>query len=108
MTCFKPPRACYYITRLHIWVIDEGYRGFRTLSAHESLTSMATYADSVSNAARRALWSLSHYQGYMKNLKMLMQGFQCWRLSLKEGIRSKLKFLSQMCPLLARDFATKP
>jgi hypothetical protein len=56
----EPPRACYYITRLHIRVMDEGDSGFRTLSAHESLTLLSTYATSVNNAARRALWSLSH------------------------------------------------
>jgi hypothetical protein len=56
----EPPRACYYITRVHIRVMDVGDRGFRTLSSHESLTSLSTYAASVSNAARRALWSLSH------------------------------------------------
>jgi hypothetical protein len=57
---FEPPRAYYYITRVHIRVMDAGDRGFRTLSAHESLTPLSTYAASVSNATRRALWSLSH------------------------------------------------
>jgi hypothetical protein len=38
----------------------DGDRGFRTLSSHESLTLLSTYAASVSNAARRALWSLIH------------------------------------------------
>jgi hypothetical protein len=56
----EPPRACYYITRIHIKVMDAGDRGFRTLSAHESLTPLSTYAASVSDAARRTLWSLSH------------------------------------------------
>jgi hypothetical protein len=56
----EPPRACYYITRIHVRVMDAGDRGFRTLSAHESLTSLSTYAASVSDAARRTLWSLSH------------------------------------------------
>jgi hypothetical protein len=40
--------------------MDAGDRGFRTLSAHESLTPLSTYASSVSNATRRTLWSLSH------------------------------------------------
>jgi hypothetical protein len=40
--------------------MDVGDRGFRTLSAHESLTPLSTYAASVSDAARRTLWSLSH------------------------------------------------
>jgi hypothetical protein len=57
---YEPPRACYYITRIHVRVMDAGDRGFRTLSAHESLTPLSTYATSVSNAARRTLWSLSH------------------------------------------------
>jgi hypothetical protein len=57
---YEPPRACYYITRVHIRVMDAGDMGFRTLSAHVSLTPLSTYAASVSNAARRALWSLSH------------------------------------------------
>jgi hypothetical protein len=56
----EPPRACYYITRVHISVMDAGDRGFRTLSAHESITRLSTYAASVSNTARQALWSLSH------------------------------------------------
>jgi ribosomal protein L12E/L44/L45/RPP1/RPP2 len=56
----KLPRACYYITRIHVRVMDAGDRGFRTLSAHESLAPLSTYAASVSDAARRTLWSLSH------------------------------------------------
>jgi hypothetical protein len=56
----EPPRACYYITRIHVRVMDAGDRGFRTLSAHESLTPLSTYAASVSDGARRTLWSLSH------------------------------------------------
>jgi hypothetical protein len=56
----EPPRACYYITRIHVRVMDAGDRGFRTLSAHESLTPLSTYAASVSDAARQTLWSLSH------------------------------------------------
>jgi hypothetical protein len=56
----EPPQACYYITRVYIRVMDARDRGFRTLSAHESLTPLSTYAALVSNAARRALWSLSH------------------------------------------------
>jgi hypothetical protein len=56
----KPPRTCYYITRIHVRVMDAGDRGFRTLSAHESLTPLSTYTASVSVAARRTLWSLSH------------------------------------------------
>jgi hypothetical protein len=43
----EPPRACYYITRIHVRVMDVGDRGFRTLSAHESLTPLSTYAASV-------------------------------------------------------------
>jgi hypothetical protein len=54
----EPSRACYYITRIHVRVMDAGDKGFRTLSAHESLTPLSTYAASVSNAARRTLWSL--------------------------------------------------
>jgi hypothetical protein len=54
------PRACYYITRIHVRVMDAGDRGFRTLSAREYLTPLSTYAASVSDAARRTLWSLSH------------------------------------------------
>jgi hypothetical protein len=56
----EPPQACYYITRIHVRVMNAGDRGFRTLSTHESLTPLSTYAASVSDAARRTLWSLSH------------------------------------------------
>jgi hypothetical protein len=57
---YEPPQACYYITHIHVRVMDAGDRGYRTLSAHESLTALSTYATSVSDAARRTLWSLSH------------------------------------------------
>jgi hypothetical protein len=56
----EPPRACYYITHIYVRVMDARDRGFRTLSAHESLTPLSTYAALVSDAARRTLWSLSH------------------------------------------------
>jgi hypothetical protein len=50
--------------------MDAGDRGFRTLSAHESLTLLSTYAASVSDAARRTLWSLSHtYRQQLHNTK---------------------------------------
>jgi hypothetical protein len=67
---YEPPRACYYITRIHVRVIDAGDRGFRNLSAHESLTPLFTYNASVSDAARRTLWSLSHtYRQQLHNTK---------------------------------------
>jgi hypothetical protein len=66
----EPPRACYYITRIHVRVMDTGDRGFRNLSAHESLTPLSTYAASVSDAARRTLWSLSHtYRQQLQNTR---------------------------------------
>jgi hypothetical protein len=50
--------------------MDVGDRGFRTLSAHESLTPLSTYAASDSDAARRTLWSLSHtYRQQLNNMK---------------------------------------
>jgi hypothetical protein len=67
---YEPPRACYYITHIHVRVMDAGDRGFLTLSAHESLTPLSTYAASVSDAARRTLWSLSHtYRQQLHNTK---------------------------------------
>jgi hypothetical protein len=67
---YEPPRACYYITRIHVRVMDAGDRGFRTLLAHEYLTPLSTYAASVSDAARRTLWFLSHtYQQQLHNTK---------------------------------------
>jgi hypothetical protein len=66
----EPPRACYYITRIHVRVMDAGDRGFRTLSAHESLTPLSTYVASVSDATRRTLWSLSHtYRQQLQNTR---------------------------------------
>jgi hypothetical protein len=65
----EPPRAGYYITRIHVRVMDAGDKGFRALSAHESLTPLSTYAASVSDAARRTLWSLSHtYRQHLHNM----------------------------------------
>jgi hypothetical protein len=66
----EPPRACYYITRIYVRVIDARDRWFRTLSAHEYLTPLSTYAASVSDAARRTMCSLSHtYQQQLHNMK---------------------------------------
>jgi hypothetical protein len=69
---YEPPRACYYITHIHVKVMDAGDRGFRTLSVHESLTPLSTYVASVSDAVRRTLWSLSHtYQQQLHNTKYM-------------------------------------
>jgi hypothetical protein len=69
---YEPPRACYYITRIHIRVMDAGDRGFRTLSAHESLTPLSTYAASVRDVVMRTLWSLSHtYRQQLHNTKYM-------------------------------------
>jgi hypothetical protein len=66
----EPPRACYYITRIHVRVMDADDRGFRTLSAHESLIPLSTYAASVSDVACRTLWSLSHtYRQQLQNTR---------------------------------------
>jgi hypothetical protein len=52
--------------------MDASDRWFRTLSAHESLTPLSTYATSVSEAARRILWSLSHtYHQQLHNMKYM-------------------------------------
>jgi hypothetical protein len=45
---------------MHIRVLDAGDRGFMTLSSHESLTLLSTYAASVNNVSQRAWWSPSH------------------------------------------------
>jgi hypothetical protein len=69
---YEPPRACYYITRIYVRVMDAGDRGFRTLSAHESLMPLSTYAASVSDAARRTLWSISHtYRQQLHNTRYM-------------------------------------
>jgi hypothetical protein len=53
-------------------VMDVGDRGFRTVSAHESLTLLSTYVALVSNVARRALWSLSHtYRQQLHDMKYM-------------------------------------
>jgi hypothetical protein len=50
--------------------MDVGDRGFRTLSAHESLKPLSTYAASVSDAARQTLWSLTYtYRQQLHNMK---------------------------------------
>jgi hypothetical protein len=50
--------------------MDAGDRGFRTLSAHEFLMPLSTYAASISDAARRTLWSFSHtYRQQLHNTK---------------------------------------
>jgi hypothetical protein len=59
---------------VHIRVLDAGDRGLRTLSSHDSLTPLSTYGASVSNAAQRALWSLSHTDTTYKNLPLRPRG----------------------------------
>jgi hypothetical protein len=52
--------------------MDAGDRGFRTLSTHESLMPLSTYAASVTNVARQTLWSLSHtYRQQLHNMKYM-------------------------------------
>jgi hypothetical protein len=52
--------------------MDAGDRGFRTLLTHESLMPLSTYAASVSDAARRTLWSLIHtYRQQLHNTKYM-------------------------------------
>jgi hypothetical protein len=69
---YEPPWAWYYITHIHVRVMDAGDRGFRTLSAHESLKPLSTYAASVNDAVRRTLWSLSHtYWEQLHNTKYM-------------------------------------
>ena len=55
----NPVLGEYYLTRVHVRVVD-GFRGKRIVSAHDSDGPLPTYYDSVSSAARRALWSLCH------------------------------------------------
>ena len=54
-----PTLGEYYVTRVHIRV-EDGRRGRRTVSVHNSSTPMTTYRHAVSSAARRALLSLCH------------------------------------------------
>jgi hypothetical protein len=66
--CMRPgecasPLARYYITRIPVRVMDAGDKGFRTLSAHESLKRLPTYVASISDAARRTLWSSATLTG---------------------------------------------
>jgi hypothetical protein len=66
----RAPSGCYYITHIHVRVMDAGDIGFRTLSAHESLTPLSIYAASVSDAARQTPWSFSHtYRQQLHNTK---------------------------------------
>ena len=56
----EPGHDDYYRTRVHIRERLETSKGMKTRSAHNSTTPHATYAASVSDAARRALWSLCY------------------------------------------------
>jgi hypothetical protein len=53
--------------------MDAGDMGFRTLSAHESLTPLSIYAASVSDAVKQTLWSLSHtYRQQLHDTKYML------------------------------------
>jgi hypothetical protein len=56
----RPAHDDCYFTRVHIRECLETSRGLRTHLAHDSNTPHTTYATSISNAARRALWSLCY------------------------------------------------
>jgi hypothetical protein len=96
----EPPRACYYITRIHVMVMDAGDRGFRTLSAHESLTPLSSYAASVGDAARRTLWSLSHtyrqqlHDTRFRHLPLCLSGGNQTNIVLGEAGEDRLNTLA--------------
>jgi hypothetical protein len=55
---YEPPMGTYYMTRVHIRVRNHAGGGYISCTTHDSTTPHATYQASVSNAARRALFSL--------------------------------------------------
>jgi hypothetical protein len=94
--------------------MDAGDRGFRTLSARESLTPLSTYAASVSDAARRTLWSLSHtYQQQLhdtrfRNLPLRLSGGSQTSIVPSEAGEDRLNTLASVVAGLntGRDSAT--
>jgi hypothetical protein len=53
----------YYLTRVHIRERLETFGGLRSRSVHDYATPHTTYATSISNTAKRALWSLCYHHG---------------------------------------------
>jgi hypothetical protein len=56
----EPALGDYYLTHVHIREHLEASRGLRSRSMHNSATPHTTYAASISNAAKRDLWSLCY------------------------------------------------
>jgi hypothetical protein len=54
----EPPLGTYYMTRVHIRVRNHTGGGYISRTTHESATPHSTNRASVSNTARRALFSL--------------------------------------------------
>jgi hypothetical protein len=54
----EPPLGTYYMTRVHIRVRNHTGGGYISRMTYDSTTPHSTYQASVSNAARRALFSL--------------------------------------------------
>jgi hypothetical protein len=54
----EPPLRTYYMTRVHIRVRNHTGGGYISCTTHDSTTPHSTYQASVSNAVRRALFSL--------------------------------------------------
>jgi hypothetical protein len=54
----EPPLGTYYMTRVHIRVRNHTGGGYISRTTHDSTTPHSTYQASVSNATRRALFSL--------------------------------------------------
>jgi hypothetical protein len=54
----EPPLGTYYMTRVHIRQRNYTGGGYISRTTHDSTTPHSTYRASVSNAARRALFSL--------------------------------------------------
>jgi hypothetical protein len=105
----EPPRACYYNTRIHVRVMDAGDRGFKTLSAHESLTPLSTYAASVTDAARRTLWSHSHtyrqqlHDTNFRHLPLRLSGGSQTSIVLGEASEDRLNTLAGVVADLNTD-----
>jgi hypothetical protein len=54
----EPPQGTYYMTRVHIRVRNHTGGGYISCTADDSTTPHSTYQASVSNATRRALFSI--------------------------------------------------
>ncbi|RLN34575.1 uncharacterized protein C2845_PM03G32240 [Panicum miliaceum] len=105
----NPAIGDYDLTRVHIHERLEISRGMRTRSVHNSTMTHITYTASISNAAKRALWSLcyTHRQELhttkCRHLPRRTSGTEETMVPLGEDGQDRINILARVTAALNND-----